>query len=389
NLPTSVTLSGGNISYIYDATGVKLSKTVSGTTTYYAGNYVYEGSSLKFFNHPEGYVDAENGYKYVYQYKDHLGNVRLSYMDSNNNGSVNSSEILEENNYYPFGLKHKGYNGNIVSHHPFKDYQGQELTEDLGLNVHEWKYRWSDPSIGRFWQVDPLAADYPHNGTYNFSENRVIDGWELEGLEFYPMNSPFYGRSTLPSEEQSKEALSISTDFTPVVGDVKGVIEAFTGSDLITGDDLSMGGRLLGLVFMSELRGVGKGADAISDTAKAVDKASEIGKDVSKLSDDVPVVRGGSNTPDRFDGGSGVFSRLSDKSLDGISVNSKANKSIDALSVGIPHNKIGVTTVGDVRKAGGDVISSPTKNNPNHATMSIPNSKVASELMEIIKNPNK
>ena len=31
--------------------------------------------------------------------------------------------------------------------------------------------------------IDPLAEKYPYNGTYNFSENRVIDGRELEGLE--------------------------------------------------------------------------------------------------------------------------------------------------------------------------------------------------------------
>ncbi|RNA63547.1 hypothetical protein D1631_17320 [Chryseobacterium nematophagum] len=43
--------------------------------------------------------------KYIYNYTDYLGNVRLSYF---NNGS--SVEVLEENNYYPFGLKHQDYN---------------------------------------------------------------------------------------------------------------------------------------------------------------------------------------------------------------------------------------------------------------------------------------
>jgi hypothetical protein len=33
--------------------------------------------------------------------------------------------------------------------------------------------------------VDPLAAKYPHNGAYNFSENRLLDGVELEGLEVH------------------------------------------------------------------------------------------------------------------------------------------------------------------------------------------------------------
>lgn len=40
-----------------------------------------------------------------------------------------------------------------------------------------------DPRVGRFFSVDPLARDYPWNSSYAFSENRVIDGIELEGLE--------------------------------------------------------------------------------------------------------------------------------------------------------------------------------------------------------------
>lgn len=62
-------------------------------------------------------------------------------------------------------------------------YEGQEFTEDLGLNTYEWKYRMSDPAIGRFWQIDPLAEDYNYQSPYNFAENRVIDSAELEGLE--------------------------------------------------------------------------------------------------------------------------------------------------------------------------------------------------------------
>jgi hypothetical protein len=42
-----------------------------------------------------------------------------------------------------------------------------------------------DPRIGRFFAVDPLTKKYPHNSPYAFSENRVVDGIELEGLEFY------------------------------------------------------------------------------------------------------------------------------------------------------------------------------------------------------------
>ena len=74
----------------------------------YAGNYIYENGTLQFFNHPEGYVTPNTGsnYAYVFQYKDHLDNIRLSYADADDNGSIDTAtEIIEENNYYPFGLK--------------------------------------------------------------------------------------------------------------------------------------------------------------------------------------------------------------------------------------------------------------------------------------------
>ncbi|WP_299443396.1 DUF6443 domain-containing protein [uncultured Aquimarina sp.] len=223
NLPTAVAVNNyytadpyeyndtadGNITYIYDATGAKLKKIVTeGSSlieTEYAGNYIYKNGILEFMNHPEGYIEPSSSslsgaesYDYVYQLKDHLGNIRLSFSDKDKDGKIdvlrnnadvdgdgdNVHEILEEKNYYPFGLQHKGYNNMIVgTENNHKEYQGQEYTEDLDLNIHEWTFRFSDPSIGRFWQIDPLAEDYNYQSPYNFSENRVIDAVELEGLE--------------------------------------------------------------------------------------------------------------------------------------------------------------------------------------------------------------
>lgn len=45
-----------------------------------------------------------------------------------------------------------------------------------------------DPAIGRFMQIDPLSEKYVYNSTYAFSENRVIDGLEFEGLEHVNAN---------------------------------------------------------------------------------------------------------------------------------------------------------------------------------------------------------
>jgi RHS repeat-associated protein len=62
-------------------------------------------------------------------------------------------------------------------------FQGQERQDELGLNWDSFKWRNYDIAIGRFMSIDPLAEDYVYNSTYAFSENRVIDSRELEGLE--------------------------------------------------------------------------------------------------------------------------------------------------------------------------------------------------------------
>ena len=156
---------------------------------------MYEGSSLKFFNHSEGYVDADNGvYKYVYQYKDHLGNVRLSYKDSDNNGSVTSSEILEENNYYPFGLKHKGYNNNPTASGIALDftYNGKEFDESLNLNTFDLGARHMDPALGRFMTIDPMADFVNYQSPYAVADNNPIQNIDFYGLGSKPPGT-FFG----------------------------------------------------------------------------------------------------------------------------------------------------------------------------------------------------
>ena len=55
--------------------------------------------------------------------------------------------------------------------------------------------------------------------------------------------------------------------------------------------------------------------------------------------------------------------------LQGVSVNSAAGKSVSELSEGTRNNRVGTTTVGDVRAAGGNVTPDPTPNNLNPCTM--------------------
>jgi RHS repeat-associated protein len=94
--------------------------------------------------------------------------------------------ILEETHYYPFGLTMAGISSKAANTIPNKEntFQEQRFDDDLGINYIQFKYRSHDPQIGRFIQIDPLSHNYRYNSTYAFSENRVTDGRELEGLEY-------------------------------------------------------------------------------------------------------------------------------------------------------------------------------------------------------------
>ncbi|WP_157498089.1 RHS repeat-associated core domain-containing protein [Formosa sp. Hel1_33_131] len=326
-------LTDGTISYVYDATGVKIEKSVSqvgsGTTfTQYAGNHIYKKTvpvvnnpnpptyefKLEFISQPEGYIEpnATGGFDYIYQYKDHLGNIRLSYkqeglesvIDDFNDGttgswgayastisnvnnslkvsvsgggfgvyktlSVTAGEpihirlnldkgttdkvvlnefsqgnlsdltegsnnitytptttgdfhlliakdptssdvgtqtyfnvddieitmgedelvIVEENNYYPFGLKHKGYN-NIVSANANSvarkfGFGGKELQDELGLDWYDVSARNYDPAIGRWFNPDPLAEEFSDWSPYTYAFNNPIYFIDPDGMAAVP-----------------------------------------------------------------------------------------------------------------------------------------------------------------------------------------------------------
>src|SRR5690606_8714159 len=112
-------------------------------------------------------------FNYVYTYKDHLGNIRLRYAVDPETGDL---AILEEDHYYPFGLKHRGYN----DHHETLEYDpieggvlvpvttffqetykykfgGKELQSEFNLEMYDFDASNSDPATGRWMNIDPLA----------------------------------------------------------------------------------------------------------------------------------------------------------------------------------------------------------------------------------------
>gem|GEM_PF-4911536 len=65
-------------------------------------------------------------------------------------------------------------------------FQAQEKDNELyGTEgtAYAFEYRIHDARLGRFFSVDPYSSKFPWNSSYAFSENRLLDGVELEGRE--------------------------------------------------------------------------------------------------------------------------------------------------------------------------------------------------------------
>ena len=217
NLPVKILFDSdlNKIEYLYTATGEKVQKTVTknGTPviTTYLGGFQYKGKKLLFFPTAEGYVNytpatlsedvfgsaTPESFNYVYNYTDHLGNIRLSY---SLNPSSEELTVIEENHYYPFGLKHSKYNSDWNAFLRFDEgiklrpgrplapleykykYNGKEFQDELGLNVYDYGARNYDAAIGRWMNIDPLAEFMRSISPYNYAFNNPVYFSDSEGL---------------------------------------------------------------------------------------------------------------------------------------------------------------------------------------------------------------
>ncbi len=82
---------------------------------------------------------------FEYYLKDHLGNTRVMFTDSDGNGQP---EALQEDHYYPFGLK-MADGAMQPSQATVHLYNGKELQDELGLNWIDYGARMLNPRIGR------------------------------------------------------------------------------------------------------------------------------------------------------------------------------------------------------------------------------------------------
>nr|WP_302850497.1 RHS repeat-associated core domain-containing protein [Chryseobacterium sp. SSA4.19] len=141
------------------------------------------GWQLDFVPTAEGFYSfTEN--RYIYQYRDHLGNARVSY-GKNSHGAL---EITDTNNYYAFGMNHIGGMKSMLGAYQNYKYNGKELQE---MGMYDYGARFYMPDIGRWGVVDPLAEKMTRHSPYNYAFNnpmRFVDPDGREAKDIYKMD---------------------------------------------------------------------------------------------------------------------------------------------------------------------------------------------------------
>jgi RHS repeat-associated protein len=226
----SITKTGGNIAYSYDAAGNRISKIVNGVTTFYVrdaqGNllalYTKDATTLKWDEQhlygssrvgmarpgfaittarPNDVYSAAadplaNGIegKRSYELTNHLGNVLATISDrklavplTGNPGQINyyTAELLSSQDYYTFGMQMPGRNSSSTTdRYGFNGKENDNEVKGTG-NQQDYGMRIYDPRLGRFLSVDPITKDYPELTPYQFASNSPISGVDLDGREYY------------------------------------------------------------------------------------------------------------------------------------------------------------------------------------------------------------
>lgn len=297
----------------------------------------------------------------VYYHTDALGSV-VTVTDASRN-------VVEKNEYEPYGK---------VVNHALQDgpgFTGHVADSQTGLIYMQQRYY--DDDLGEFPTVDPVSADsvggnfnryrYAANNPYRFidpdgrCDTSFCNFWGGVGRAIRDTFAPVAHAIVDP------DGTMIDTSYDRVG----------PGTNQIAQGGYKFGGALM---VAEGARGVGKGAGSLVSTE-------------TRIADNALVVRAGSDVAGKgansVEGLARGTSTHPTAGVTGFSAESANGASLCQLCGNMPnyYNEVGVTTAGQVRAAGGDVVATPGVS-PTHATVTGLTPQEANRLLTpTIRNP--
>jgi RHS repeat-associated protein len=177
NQPEQVTLSDGRwIKHTYDGSGALIKTEYSnGEYWEFTHGMIFKNGEFYQMAIPEGRAIYEAGaWKPEFDYKDHLGNTRVSFK-ADGNRLVHTAKTDTD----PWGVILKtGQENSFQNRH---EMQGHEREKTFGLNRINFGARTYNPTIGRFDKVDRYSEKYTSLSTFHYAANNPINIIDING----------------------------------------------------------------------------------------------------------------------------------------------------------------------------------------------------------------
>ena len=107
-----------------------------------------------------------------------MGNVRTSYT---RNPETGSAEVLDRNDYYPFGMNMQGYSSAFDSAGGvYNNKYNQKELQETGFYDYGWRHYM--PDLGRWFGMDKLSEKFHSASPYAYVMNNPISFFDPDGM---------------------------------------------------------------------------------------------------------------------------------------------------------------------------------------------------------------